>query len=94
MQGSAGNDELRGGVGNDHLFGDAGIDWLYGDAGCDSLDGGAGVGDQLFGGADMDAFFDWYYLPRTNNSMPRQLVREDVLADFVLGQDMLRRMNR
>lgn len=93
LEGGSGDDTLRGGFGNDRLYGNDGIDILFGDAGDDILDGGLGTNDRLVGGSGRDTFIDWYYpLPKSklNNRPDSQRVREDILSDYVFGEDTLR----
>lgn len=75
---------MRGLGGNDTLFGDAGADLLDGGAGNDVLTGGDG-GDTLTGGTGSDTF---RFLARLD-SHPVNLIRQDVITDFVRGQDRL-----
>ncbi|MEO0681345.1 MAG: hypothetical protein AAF192_13135 [Pseudomonadota bacterium] len=79
-------DVLRGRRGDDVLAGGVGADTLYGARGDDTLDGGlwrdelrGGRGDDLLTGGDG---IDTFIINRRNG--------DDVIADFVLGTDVLR----
>lgn len=75
---SDGGDRFVGGGGSDTLVSQSGDDTLLGGNGADLLVGGAGR-DRLTGGAQRDQFaFD---LPSEG---------DDVVADFVRGEDLLR----
>ena len=92
MYGQQGNDAFYGGSGNDVIRGVTGDDALYGGGGADRLHGGAGT-DQATGGSGADTFefrtgdlMDWDALSGNWAARNAQL---DVIADFVLGEDVI-----
>ncbi len=64
LTGGDGNDTLNGGNNDDTIFGGLGGDIIRGEAGADTLyannlaNDNDGIRDRLFGGADVDSFFD------------------------------------
>ena len=80
--GNTGVDQLTGGAGNDVLNGGDGNDVLVGGLGDDRLLGGAGF-DTHTGGGGIDTFVF------TTGSVPNLTTPEEVITDFVTGQDIL-----